>query len=205
MCGCETWTVDWAPKNRCFWSVVLEKTPESPLDCKEIKPVYPKGNQSWIFIGRTEAEAETPILWPPDVKSWLIWKDPDAGKDWRREEKGMTEHEMAGQHHRLDGHELSLSLACCSPWGHKELNTTEWLNWTESHFSCVWLFATLWTIARQTPLSVGFSRQEYWSGLLCPSSGGKHMSLKSPALAGGFFTTSITWEASYIYFVCFSN
>ena len=84
----------WAPKNRCFWTVVLEKTLESPLDCKEIQPVYPKGNQSWMFTGRTDAEAETPILWPPDAKSWLIWKDPDAGKDRRWEEKGMTEDEM---------------------------------------------------------------------------------------------------------------
>ena len=99
------WELDykenWAPKNWCFWTVVLEKTLESPLDCKEIKPVHPKGHQSWIFIGRTDVEAETPILWPPDVKSWLIGKDPDAGKDWRREEKGMTEDEMVGWHHRL--------------------------------------------------------------------------------------------------------
>ena len=90
------WELDhkesWAPKNWCFWTVVLEKTLESPLDCKEIQPLHPKGNQSWVFIRRTDAEAETPILWPPDVKNWLIWKDPDAGKDWRREEKGMTEH-----------------------------------------------------------------------------------------------------------------
>ena len=88
------WELDhkesWAPKNWYFWTVVLEKTLESPLDCKEIQPVHPKGNQSWIFIGRTDVEAEAPILWPPDVKSWLIWKDPHAGKDWRREEKGMT-------------------------------------------------------------------------------------------------------------------
>ena len=81
----------WVPKNWCFWTVVLEKTLESPLDCKEIQPVHPKGDQSWMFTGRTDAEAETPILWPPDAKSWLIWKDPDAGKDWRQEEKGMTE------------------------------------------------------------------------------------------------------------------
>ena len=104
------WELDhkesWGPKNGCFWTVVLEKTLESPLDYKEIQPVYPKGNQSWIFIGRTDAEAETPILWPPDVKNWLIWKDPDAGKDWRREEKGTTEDEMVGWYHRLDGHEF---------------------------------------------------------------------------------------------------
>ena len=128
---------DWAPKNWCFWTVVLEKTLESPLDCKEIKPVNPKGNQSWIFIGRTDAEAETPIIWPPDAKNWLIWKDPDAGKEWRWEEKGTTEDEMVGWHHRLDGHECERtlgvgdrqgSLACCSPRGRKELDTTEQLN-----------------------------------------------------------------------------
>jgi len=104
------WELDceegWAPKNWCFWTVVLEKTLESPLDSKEIKPVHPKGNQSWIFIGRTHAEAETPILCSPDVKNWLIWKDPDAGKDWRWEEKGMTEYEMVGWHYRLNGHEF---------------------------------------------------------------------------------------------------
>ena len=95
----------WELKNRCFWTVVLEKTLESPLDCKEIQPVLPKGNQSWIFIGRTDAKAETPILWPPDAKNWLSGKDPDAGKDWRQE-KGMTEDEMVGWHHRLNGHEF---------------------------------------------------------------------------------------------------
>ena len=96
----------WLPKNWCFWTMVLEKTLESPLDCKEIQPVHPKGNRSWIFIGRTDAEAETPILWPPDTKSWLIWKDLDAGKDWRQEEKGTTEDEMTGWHHLLDEHEF---------------------------------------------------------------------------------------------------
>ena len=94
-----------APKNWCFWTVVLEKTLESPLDCKEIQPVHPKGDQSWVFIGSTDVEAETPILWPPDTKSWLIWKDPDAGKDWSQE-KGMTEDDMVGWHHRLNGHEF---------------------------------------------------------------------------------------------------
>ena len=96
----------WALKNWCFWTVVLEKTLESSLDCKEIQPVSPKGNQSWIFIGRTDAEAETPILWPPDVKNWLIGKDPDAGKDWRREEKGTTEDETVGWNHQHDEHEF---------------------------------------------------------------------------------------------------
>ena len=130
----------WTPKNWCFWTVVLEKTLESPLDCKEIKAVNSKGNQSWIFIGRIDAEAETPILWPPDVKNWLTGKDSDAGKDWRQEKKQMTEDEMVGWHHWLDGHEFEQalwvgdgqgSLACCSPWGHKELDTTEQLNWIE--------------------------------------------------------------------------
>ena len=96
--------VSWALENWCFWTVVLEKTLESPLDWKEIQPVHPKGDKSWVFIGRTDVEAETSILWPPDVKSWLVWKDPDAGKDWGQEEKGTTEDEMAGWHHRLDGH-----------------------------------------------------------------------------------------------------
>ena len=109
------------------------------LGCKEIKPVNPKGNQPWIFSGRTDAEAETPILWPPHMKSWLIWKDPDAGRDWGQEEKGTTEDEMAGWHHRLDGHEFEWTprvgdgqggLACCNSWGRKELDMTERLNWT---------------------------------------------------------------------------
>ena len=115
-------------KNWYFWTVVLEKTLESPLNCKEIKPVNPKGNQPWIFIGRTDAEAEAPILWPPDVKSWLIWKDPDARKDWGQEEKGTTEDEMVGWHHWIDVHGFGWalqvgdgqgSLVCCSPWGQK--------------------------------------------------------------------------------------
>ena len=142
------WELDykesWAPKNWCFWTVVLEKTLVSPLDCKEIQPVHPKGDQSWVFIERTDVEAETPILWPPDVKSWLIGKDPDAGKNWRQEEKGTTEHEMAshliGWHHQFNEHEFEKapgdskgqgSLECYIPWGHKELDTTEWRHWSE--------------------------------------------------------------------------
>ena len=126
------------PKNWHFWTVVLEKTLESPLNCKEIHPVYPKGNQSWIFIGRTDAEAEIPILWQLDVKDWLIGEDPDAGKDWRQEEKGMTEDGMFGWHHLLYGHEFEQapgvgdgqwSLACCNSWDRKELNMSEQLNW----------------------------------------------------------------------------
>ena len=128
---------DWVLKNWCFWIVVLEKTSESPLGSKEIKPVNPKRNQSWIFIGRTDAEAEAPILWPPDAKSLLIKKDPDAGKVQRQEEKGAIKGEMVGWHHRLNRHEFEQtlgdregqgSLACCSPWGCKEWNMTEWLN-----------------------------------------------------------------------------
>ena len=106
----QKWELDykesWERKNWWFWTVVLEKTLESPLDCEEIQPVHPKGDQSWIFIGRTDAEDEAPILWPPDMKNWLIGKDPDAGKDWRQEEKGTTEDEMVGWHHQLNGHEF---------------------------------------------------------------------------------------------------
>ena len=120
--------------------MALEKTPESPLDCKEIKPVHPKGDQSWIFIGRTEFETEAPKLWLLDVKNCLIGKDTGAGKNWRQEEKGTIERDMVRQHHRLYGHELEQaqgvgdgqgSLACCSPWGHKESDTTKQLNWTD--------------------------------------------------------------------------
>ena len=138
------WELDceesWVPKNWCFWTAVLVKTLESPLDCKEIQPVHYKGNQSWVFIGRTDDKAETPILWPPHAKSWLIGKDSDAWRDWGQEEKGMTEDEMAGWHHRLDGHEFVWTpgvgdgqggLACCDSWGHKESDTIEQLNWTE--------------------------------------------------------------------------
>ena len=127
----------WVQMNWCFWTVLLEKTLESPLDSKEVKSVNLKGNQPWIFIGRTNADAETPILWPPDAKNWLIWKDPDSGNDWRQEEKGMTEDEMVGWHHQLNGYEFEQaswdgkgqeSLVCCSPWGCEESDTTEWLN-----------------------------------------------------------------------------
>ena len=138
----ESWTIRKAEhwKIDTFKPVVLKKTLESPLHCKEIKPVHPKGDQSWVFFGRTDVESETSILWPPDVKSWLIWKDPDTGKDWRQEEKRMTEDEMAGWHHWLDGHEFEWTpgvgdgqggLVCCDPWDHKESDTTEQLNWTE--------------------------------------------------------------------------
>ena len=130
----------WAPKNWCFWTVVLEKNLENPLDCKEIQPVHSKEDQPWDFFGGNEAKAETPVLWPPHVKSWLIGKDSDAQRDWGQEEKGMTEDEMAGWHHWLDGRESEWTpgvgdgqggLACCDSWGCKESDTTERLNWTE--------------------------------------------------------------------------
>ena len=142
-----------------FLNWVLGKTLESPLDCKEIKPVNPKGNQSWIFIGRTDMEAEAPILWPPDAKNWLIWKDPekkrkrkdpDTGKDWRWDEKGTTEDEMVGWHQRPDGHESEQalgfgdgqgSLACCSPQGRKESDTTERLNWRNTRMLWIYIFS----------------------------------------------------------------
>ena len=142
MYGCESWTIKKAEHWRidAFWTVVLEKTLESPLDCKEIQPVHPKGNWSWVFIGRTDVEAETPVFWPPDVKNWLIWKDHDAGKDWRQEEKGSTEDEMVEWYHQLDGHEFEQALGvgdgqgglvCFSPWGCKKSDMNEWLNWLE--------------------------------------------------------------------------
>ena len=142
------WELDceesWALKNWCFWTVVLEKTLESPLECKEIQPVHPKGNQSWMFIGRTDAEAETPILWPLDAKNWLIGNDSDAGKDWRQEEKGMTEDEMVGWHQQLEGHKFEQapgvhdgqgSLACCK---HGVIKSQTWLSdWTEPKWTNV--------------------------------------------------------------------
>ena len=144
------WELDlkdsWVVKNWCFWTVELEKTLDSPLDCKEIQPAYPKGNQSWLFIGRTDAEVETTILWPPDAKKWLIWKDPDVGKDWRQEKKG-TEDEMVGWRHQL-GHEFEQasgvgdgqgSLACCSIWGLKESDRIDRLNETELNILPRWL------------------------------------------------------------------
>ena len=139
MYGCESWTMKKAEHQRIdgfelwCWRIL-----EIPLDCKEIQLVHPKGDQSWVFIGRTDIKVETPILWPSDVKSWLIGKDPDGGKDWGQEEKGTTEDEMVGWHHWLDGHEFVWTpgvgdgqgaLVCCSPWGHKESDMTEWLNW----------------------------------------------------------------------------
>ena len=148
------WELDhkerWATENWCFWIVLLEKTLKSPLDCKEIKPANPKGNQSWIFIGRTDAEAEVPILWPLHVKGWLTGKDPDAGQDWSQEKKRVTEDEMIGWQHQLNRHEFQQalgvdgqrSLVCCSPWGHKQSDTSKWLNWIDTFSSVLHFF--LW-------------------------------------------------------------
>ena len=151
------WELDykesWAQKNWCFWTAVLEKILESPLDCKEIKPVRPKGDQSWLFIGRTDVEAETLILGPPDEKSWLIGKDHDAGKDWGQEEKGTTEDEMVGWHHQLTEHGFGWTsgvgdghggLACCGSWGRKESDATERLNWTELNKTIIYRTINVW-------------------------------------------------------------
>ena len=142
MYGCESWTIKTAEHQRidAFELWCWRRLLRVPWTARKIQPVNPKGNQSWIFIGRTDAEAETPILWPPDAKTWLIWKDPDAGKDWGQEKKGMMEDEMVGWHHRLNGPKFEWTpgvgdgqggLACCGSWGCKESDTTEWLNWTD--------------------------------------------------------------------------
>ena len=148
MYGCESWTMKKAEYQRIdLWTVVLENSLESPLDSEEIKPVNPKGNQPWILIGRTYAETEAPIFWPPDAKSQLIGKDFDAGKDWRQEEKGKTEDEMAGWYYSFNGHEFEQtlgdsegqgSLACCNLWVLKELTTTGWLNSNKHQWWLAW-------------------------------------------------------------------
>ena len=171
------WELDyketWAQKNLCFWSVVLEKTLESPLDCKEIQPVHPKGDQSWEFIGRTDVVAETLILWPPDKKSWLIWKDPDAGRNWGQEEKGTIENEMVGWHHQLNGHEFGYilgvgdgqgGLVCCIPWGCKESDTTEWLNWLTDWYTYIIVAGISGNIKKIKPCS-NFHFENYRKGV----------------------------------------
>ena len=181
------WELDyeesWAPKNLCFWTVVLEKTLESLLDCKETQPVHPNGDPSWLFIGRTDVEAETLILWPPDMKSWLIGKDAGAGKDWGQEEKGTTEDEMVGWHHRLDEQELGWTprvgdgeggLVCCGSWGRRESDTTEWLNWTElSYFLSISPHAsqvpTLWREGRVISAYI-IAGHGWWTGSIPQSS-----------------------------------
>ena len=159
MYGCESWTVKKAERQRidAFELWCWRRLLKSPLDCKEIQPVHPKGDQYWVFIGRTDAEAETPIFWPPHVKSWLIGKDSDAGRDWGKEEKGTTEDEMAGWHHWLDGHEFAWTpgvgdgqggLACCDSWDLKELDTTEQLNWTELIYLYTWKFPITYNVIK---------------------------------------------------------
>ena len=167
MCGCESWTIKKAElKNWCFWTVVLKKALESPLDCKEIQPVHPKGDQSWIFFGRNDAD--TVILWPPDVKNRLTGKDPDSGKDWRWEEKGTTENEMVGWHHQWGGHEFEQalgvgdgqgSLMCYSPWGHKESDATERLNRTELNLTDV---IPSQIFSPRTVISISTKHGRYW-------------------------------------------
>ena len=206
-----------ALKNWCFWTVVLEKTLESPLDCKEIQPLHSEGDQPWDFFGRNDAKAETPVLWPPHAKGWLTGKDSDAGRDCGQEEKGTIEDEMAGWHHWLDGRESEWTagvgdeqggLACCDSWGHKESDTTQRLNWTELHgwwlksLSRVQLFATPWTVAHQAPPSMGFSREEYWSGLPFPSPGDlpyPGIEPRSPTCRQDALTSEPTGKPSYIY------
>ena len=172
-----------------FWTVVLEKILESPLDCKEFQPVNSKGNQSWIFIGKTDAEAESPILWPPDGKNWLFGKDSDAGKDWRQEDNGTTEVEMVGWHYRLDGHEFEQALgvgdrqeglACCSPWGCKKSDTTVWLNWT------------VWTV-------FDYFLYSWCSGILGHSDWGKTVSPRAYQCLGRAGKTSdLPWSMPFI-------
>ena len=200
--GCGSWTLtsikkaSWAPKNWCFWTVVLEKTFESPLDCKEIQPVHPKGDQSWVFIGRTAAEAETPILWPPDVKDWLIGKDPDTGKDWGQEEKGTTEDEMVEWHHWLNGHEFEQApwvgdgqggLACCS-MGLQRVRHDWWteLNWADSPISCHSLVSSqgCWPCRLQFPgLIIHWSLFSLASGKVGGKKKPQHFSPSLSALA----------------------
>ena len=196
------WELDceegWAPKNWCFWTVVLEKTLENCLDCKEIQPIHSKGDQSWVFIGRPEAKAENPILWPPDVKSWLTGKDSDAGSSWGQEEKGMTEDEMAGWHHWLDGREFEWTLgvgdgqgglACCDSLGCKESDTTERLNWTEKIYLQLHVLLGHFPVGGAWLLGRSFSPAwtrgpAVWGGLsLLPESG--------PALQGAMVEKKI--------------
>ena len=161
----------WAQKNWCFWTVVLGKTLESLLDCKEIQPVHSKGDQYWVFIGRMDAGAETPILWPPHAKSWFIWKDPDAGRDWGQEEKGTTEDEMTGWHHRLDAHGFEWNsgvgdgeggLERCDSWGRKESDRTERLIWSDLMFSLkAELFGTHKCLESHNSSSKFLKRWEY--------------------------------------------
>ena len=173
------WELDceegWVPKNWCFWTVVLEETLESPLDCKEIQPVHSEGGQPWDFFGRNDAKAETPVLWPPHAERWLIGKDSDAGRDWGQEEKGKTEDEMAGWHYWLDGHESQwtpgvgvgqLGLVCCNSWGPKESDTTERLIWSDLIWSEQDLYSPTVSLSHQEAsinlLSLSIRGQTVW-------------------------------------------
>ena len=179
--------------------MVLEKTLESPLDCKEIQPVHSKGHQSWVFFGRNDAEAEAPILWPPYAKSWLIGKDSDAGRDWGQEEKGTTEDEMAGWHHQLDGHEFEWTpgdsdgqggLVCCDSWGHKESDTTEQLNWTELKLT-KWEGYTL-QINLHSHRGRRHSAEYWWGDITLPLSSTIHFSKNCPsACSSGLMNMSV--------------
>jgi len=222
------WELDykesWVQKNRCFWTVVLEKTLESPLDCKEIQPIHPKRDESWVFIGRTDVEAETPVLWPPEAKSWLIWKVPDAGKDWGQEEKGTTEDEMIGWHHWHNGHEFGWTvgvgdgqggLACCSSWGCKELDMTEQLNWSELYPTCVQkLEGTALHKSMPTPSSFSLHLPVLLqcvpqflaiSGLLNCSFSVNPLWLKFPlpALSSENYFHEVSWHNYRVHFICF--
>ena len=223
------WELDykesWAPKNWCFWTtVVLEKTLESPLDCKEIQPVHPQGDQSWLFIGRTDVEAETPILWPPDAKNWLSWKDPDAGKDWGQEEEGTTEDKMVGWHHQLNGDEIEQTLgvgdgqgglACCDSLGSKsQIWLSDWTDWLiHSYIYSITIYMKSESISHSdTSDSMDWSPPGFsvhgilqarileWvaisfsRGSLRPRG-----QAQVSRIAGGFFTTWATSEANYIY------
>ena len=207
------WELDykesWVPKNWCFWTVVLEMTLESPLDCKDIKSVNPKGKQSWIFIGRTGAE--TPMLWPSDVKNWLFEKDPDAGKSLRQEDKGTTEDEMVGWHHQLDEYEFKQapevgdgqgSLACCNPWGYKESDMTEWLNWTEP-LSRVQLFCNPLDCSPPGSSVHEISQVKILECVAIPSPGDlPDPRTKRVSPAGRFFTTEPPGKPSQVKWMC---
>ena len=179
----------WAPKNWCFWTVMLEKTLESHLDCKEIQPVHPKGDQSWVFIGRTDVEAETPILWPPDVKNWFTGKDRDPGKDWRQEEKGMAEDEIVGWHQQLDGHEFEQAPgvgdreAWCAAVHGVTKSWTLLSNWTD------WLTDDLTAMNSPTLSS--------WSILPYAFQAGSYKCLCN--------LRSLSWRSCYLALICFHH
>ena len=188
----------WAPKNWCFWTVVLEKTLESPFDCRKIQPVHSEGHQPWVFFGRNDAKAETPVLWPPHAKSWLIGKDSDAGRDWGQEEKGTTEDEMAGWHHWLNGRESEWTLGvgdgqgglvCCNSWGRKESDTTEQLNWTELLYRIL-----LFSVKPQHESAIGIHiSAPFWSSLPSPSPSHPSRLIQSPCLSFLNCTANSWW------------